>query len=209
MPHLTESEREKVLRYRFDEDRIRSVAGLCLMKAGIRMAYPDENAVIAITKLGKPYLKDISGYEFNLSHSGHLIAYASDPEQVGVDVELVKAKDWKLFHRYLTDEEMLLIESSDDPEACFFEIWTVREAFAKEEGLGLGILDKDFRMNYKNRQISYEGRTLFFKSFDHKSDERYKISVVSVHDVSEASIRFLTKKNWEEYLKAGLFSEVK
>ncbi len=170
-------------------------------------AYPDDSAKLDKTEYGKPFVKNRTGYEFNLSHSGRLIAFAEDDAPVGVDVELVKEKDYRLFHRYLNTEEMSMIESSSDPEACFFEIWTVREAFAKEEGLGLGILDKQFSVDYKSRRISYDGRVLYFKSFDRFADERYKISVCSVHDVSDAVLTELTPADWEqriESLKQGI-----
>lgn len=209
LPHLTGTERDKVLRFRFDADRIRAITGICLIKSGIKQAYPNEDAAIALTELGKPYVRDRTGYEFNLSHSGSIISFASDAYPVGVDVELVKDKDWRIFHRYLTDEEMSIIEEAEDQKECFFEIWTIREAFAKEEGQGLKILDKDFDIDYMKHRIIYEGKRLYFNTFDHVADERYKISICSPHDVSDAEITVLSKSDWDKCLKSGLFSKLK
>ena len=201
LPHLSVPEREKALRYRFDADRIRSVTGACLIKAGTRGAYPDGDFRIRVTELGKPYVEGRSGYEFNLSHSGSIIAFAEDEAKVGIDVELIKNKDWRIFHRYLTGSEMSMIESSGDPEACFFDVWTTREAFAKEEGLGLKILDEEFTVDYKIHEISYDSRRLYFKLFDHTADERYKICVCSPHDVSDAQIEALSGADWEDIVR--------
>lgn len=200
LTYLTEEEKTKALRYKFDADRIRSAVGACLIKAGIRRAYPGEDISVCTTELGKPYVKDHSGYEFNLSHSGRMIVFVEDGDPVGIDVELVKEKDWRLFHRYLTKDEMSMIERSEDPEACFFEIWTVREAFAKEEGQGLMIFDKNFNVNYERHIITYDGRKLFFKSFDHEADEKYKISICSPHEISELEVTEMTKTDWEKQL---------
>ncbi|MBQ9361288.1 MAG: 4-phosphopantetheinyl transferase family protein [Lachnospiraceae bacterium] len=120
-----------------------------------------------------------------------------------MDVELVKGKDWRIFHRYLTDDEMSMIENSDGPVDCFFEVWTIREAFAKEEGLGLKILDRDFLVNYDRLEIDYDGRRLYFKSFDYDAGDKYKISVCSEYDVSKASIHILSPEEWDK-LWSGL-----
>lgn len=209
LPFFSDAEKEKILRFKFEEDRIRSVVGRCLIRAGVRREYPDGEITIDTTESGKPFIGDRRGYEFNLSHSGRIIAFAEDTESVGVDVELVKDKDWRIFHRYLTDAEMSMIGSSKDPKACFFEVWTVREAFAKEEGLGLKILDMDFAMDYESRSIFFDGRTLKFRSFEHKADERYSISVCSPHEIPDVGLTELNISDWEQCLKEGLFFEHK
>ncbi len=193
-------EREKALRFKFEADRIRSLAGACLIRYGIKKRYPDEDIHIGRTGLGKPYVKERSGYEFNLSHSGRIIAFAEDTEPVGIDVELVKEKDWRIFRRYFSREEMSLIENSSDPKACFFEMWTIREAFAKEEGLGLKILEEAFKVEYNSHIISYQDRTLFFRSFDHFADDGYKISICSSHGLSGINISELSPEEWGEVI---------
>ena len=201
LPYLSDPEREKVLRYRFDADRIRSVTGACLIKAGVRSAYPDGDVRVETKEYGKPFVANRSDYEFNLSHSGSIIAFAEDTAAVGVDVELIKNKDWRIFHRYLTDSEMSMIETSADPESCFFSVWTAREAFAKEEGLGLKILDEDFMFDYERHEISYDGRKLFFRLYDHVADERYKICICSPHDVSDAALSIMSATDWNRCIE--------
>jgi len=209
LPLLSESEREKVGRFKFEADRIRSIVGICLIKSAVYRAFPGEEVKLETTMEGKPHIANRSGFEFNLSHSGRIIALAEDSYPVGVDVELVKDKDWKIFHRYLSDDEMTMIESAKDPEACFFEVWTVREAFSKEEGLGLKILDSDFTVDYSKREINYSGKKLYFYSFDHTADDRYKLSICSAKEVAEPEISFLSTEDWERCLREGLFSEIK
>lgn len=192
--------KEKAQRYRFEADRIRSAVGAVMIRSGVRRAFPNAEIHIEINSYGKPCVSERTGYEFNLSHSGSIIAFVEGDEPVGIDVELVKDKKWRLFQRYLSDEEMKMIETSDDPEACFFEVWTIREAFAKEEGLGLRILDKSFSVDYDTRKIYYDGRILCYRSFDHYADERYKISICSSGDLSDVIIKELTLTEWNELI---------
>lgn len=190
---LTEKEREKVLRFRFEADRIRSAAGICMIKGAAAKAFPGEDLTISVTEHGKPYIADHTGYEFNLSHSGRLIVLATDSNPAGIDVEQIETKDWRIFHRYLTGSEMTMIENSSDPCARFFEVWTIREAFAKEEGLGLAMLDRDFTVDYESCRIFYEGKVLRFSSIGYKaSEERYMITICSPEPTENARYHILS-----------------
>lgn len=202
MESLTEQEREKILRFKFDADRIRGTAGAVMIRAEAFRSFPGENCVIAASEHGKPYLEGHREFEFNLSHSGDLIVLATNDAPVGVDVEEIKAKDWRIFHRYLTSEEMSMIESSDDQDAAFFKVWTIREAFAKEEGLGLAILDRSFTVDYDSCSISYEGRRLLFSSTGYTSFEggRYMISVCTSGSIKGINYHDLSPEEWKEIL---------
>lgn len=199
---LPESERKRILRYKFEADRIRCAAGAVMIRAEASRAFPEEKPEIAAAEHGKPYLKGHEDYAFNLSHSGDLIVLATDDIPVGVDVEEIKAKDWRIFHRYLTLEEMTMIESSSDQEEAFFKVWTIREAFAKEEGLGLAILDREFTVDYDSCSISYEGRSLGFSSAGYTSQEggRYMISVCSSGNLEEIHCHDLSPDQWKQLL---------
>jgi phosphopantetheinyl transferase len=116
-------------------------------------------------------------------------------------VERVKEKNWRIFHRYLSDQEIKMIEASDDPEACFFAVWTVKESFSKEEGMGLAILDEDFSIDHKINKISYSGKTLFFKSFEHTAEDAYRISICSPHEIQDERLYELTEKDWEDLIR--------
>jgi 4'-phosphopantetheinyl transferase len=88
---------------------------------------------------------------FNLSHARGLVACvvtAAQPRDggratvdVGLDVELVtRATDWRgIAARYFSPLELAQIDraAAADRPTRFFEIWTLKEAFAKALGLGL------------------------------------------------------------------------
>ena len=195
--NLPEKYRERIGRFRFDADRIRGTLGTVMIRHFER------------TEHGKPFLYGHDGFEFSLSHSGDMVVLAVSGRAVGADVETVKGRDWEMFDRFLSEAEMKMIGEAEDPEEKFFEVWTVREAFSKEEGLGLKILDSDFTVDYSKREINYSGKKLNFYSFDHTAEDRYKLSICSAKEVAEPEISFLSTEDWERCLREGLFSEIK
>ncbi len=85
---------------------------------------------------GKPYLKEIENFCFNISHSGEISVLALSDSEVGVDAEKIKKADLRIAKRcFLQNEaEYILREDSDNR---FFEIWTRKEAYLKYKGTGI------------------------------------------------------------------------
>lgn len=177
---LPPKDRERIGRFRFDADRIRGTLGTVMIRHFAGEAFPGEEIRIERTEHGKPFLYGHDGFEFSLSHSGDMVVLAVSGKAVGADVETVKGRDWKMFGRFLSEAEMKMIGEAEDPEEKFFEVWTVREAFSKEEGQGLRILDESFSVDYERNRIRYKGKTLYFNTKSHAArDTLYKISVCS------------------------------
>ena len=197
---LPETDRERIGGYRFDADRIRGTLGAAMIRHFAGEAFPEEEIVIERDEYGKPYLSGHEGFEFSLSHSGDMVVLAISDKPVGADVETVKGKDWRMFHRFLSEEEMKMIETAKEPEGRFFEVWTVREAFSKEEGKGLRILDEAFTVDYDRKEIGYKGKILYFKTISHTArGTGYKISVCSPLPLNKL---FITEvKTCTEYMR--------
>ena len=87
--YVSASRREKVERMRHPEDRKRSLtAELMLRCAASRICgIPPRNLTIANGPYGKPYLPDVTDFNFNLSHSGQYVVLAIGHLPLGVDVE--------------------------------------------------------------------------------------------------------------------------
>lgn len=75
---------------------------------------------VVLEKDGKPYLKNNEIY-FSISHSKNLICIGFDKSDIGVDIEIIKDRDYKriLRHYNLSDDV-----SKDE----FYKIWTIYEA---------------------------------------------------------------------------------
>ena len=123
---LPEERREKALRIRREEARLRSIgAALLLRAAGIEPPF-------SYGEHGKPYIP--GGPQFSLTHSGTLAALAVSDASVGLDIEKI-APVRRAAARALTIEEREYMET--DPERRFAYLWTRKEAALKCTGAGL------------------------------------------------------------------------
>lgn len=123
---LSEERREKALRIRREDARLRSIgAGLLLREAGIASPF-------SYGGHGKPYIP--GGVHFSLSHSGELCALAVCGAPIGLDAEKITPVR-RAAARALTDEEREFMET--DPERRFAYLWTRKEAVLKCTGAGL------------------------------------------------------------------------
>ena len=144
---LSPDELERHERFRADRDRREFAVAHGLLRATLSefgdVAPTDWR--FAAGAHGKPALaQGVSAFplSFSLSHAHGLVAclVARDAD-VGVDVELVaRTRDWRsIASRYFAAEDRAQIDRAPeaDQAARFFELWTLKEAFAKAVGLGL------------------------------------------------------------------------
>jgi len=98
--------------------------------------------VFAYTAWGKPWLPHCPDLHFNLSHSlnrGLLALRWGSP--VGVDIEWHRpCPVRRLAQRWFTPAEVAWLARRDPQEqvAAFFRLWTLREAWGKYGGRGIG-----------------------------------------------------------------------
>jgi len=94
---------------------------------------------------GKPWIAapEDSGIHFNVSHSHDWIAIGVSRYPIGIDIECaVPFEDWEgAAAQFCTAEELTWLREapSDELWRRFFQLWTCKEAYAKAEGLGLGL----------------------------------------------------------------------
>jgi 4'-phosphopantetheinyl transferase len=155
---LTESELARANRYRFDDDRRRSI----IARAATRLLlgrYLDTDPRVLVfveEKHGKPALRHRE-MEFNASHSGDLVALAfAKDTPVGIDVERQrKLHDvLALARRYFSDDELAIVSAASNPDDAFFAIWTAKEAIVKASGKGIATGDlHGFTVPFRDRRL--------------------------------------------------------
>ena len=96
--------------------------------------------VIVRDQHGKPYIEGHEDVHFNLSHSGDYVALAYSDAPVGIDIQEVRNVPDSFARRILNESEFDSYDISDTKTVC--RIWTIKEAYSKLIGLGLGY---DFR----------------------------------------------------------------
>jgi len=149
---LTQEERTRARRYRFEEDQNRYLCGRGMLRAlaGAYLGVDPGALQFVYSEAGKPELahdsqpKDKQPLCFNLSHSGDyvLLGFAWG-RAIGVDVELMRQdiEAEQIATRFFSQQEQRDLLSLD-PMAripAFFRCWTRKEAYVKATGEGLGL----------------------------------------------------------------------
>ena len=116
-----------------------SVASGALISSVLKIIESD----IKLNEHGKPYT-DAKKIHFSISHSGEYAAAAVSNGEIGIDIELVKKRNYKLAKKICTaDEYKWLLE---DYEAGFFKLWTLKESVLKAVGTGFSSSPKNFSL---------------------------------------------------------------
>lgn len=139
---LSSEERERAERFRQPADRHRFTVGRAALRLLLaeRLARAPEAFRFALSDKGRPYLEE-AALDFNIAHSGGLIALAFAAGAVGVDVERVgrPADPIKFARGCFATEEIRRVERAADVARAFAHVWTAKEAVIKAEGTGVGV----------------------------------------------------------------------
>lgn len=122
---------------------------------------PDEIKFLK-TEKGKPYAIGLPVH-FNISHSGDYVVCAVSDKEIGIDIEKIRDVHPRSAERFACPEELEYINSTENG---FFEIWTLKEAYFKCIGTGLGSDIKNVSFHIKQNEIkcSEQGfECLFYK----------------------------------------------
>jgi 4'-phosphopantetheinyl transferase len=144
---LSAPEQERANRFYFDLHRQRFLRthAFCRKILARYTHLPAAQLNLQALPDGKPYLVDTTGQDirYNLSHSGDLMILAvTTRSDVGVDVEIHSAAlDWRqIAAAYFESREVAALEHLEDKDqqlACFYRIWTMKEAYLKARGQGI------------------------------------------------------------------------
>lgn len=157
---LTDEEKEKADRFRFDNDRHNFVLrrGLLRLLLGETLSIEPSLIRFSSTQVGKPFMTfpENIGLYFNLSHSGRQIVYAfSKHSEMGVDIERIRTVDDidLLARKYFSAEEYAIIVNlpSREKNKAFIRIWSIKEALIKASGWPLehGLAAFDVATQYR------------------------------------------------------------
>jgi len=162
---LDRDERKRADRFRFERDRRDFIAAHALLRRmlAFHLGRPASTWQFATGAFGKPAIAESLGMpdiDFNLSHTRDLVAAAvASHGAVGIDVEKIDhAKaDFDLAPTYFapTEVEILRRTPPREQEAYFFRLWTLREAYLKAIGTGLGAPFDSFAFTLSPIRINF------------------------------------------------------
>lgn len=131
---VDESKRREIsLMRQADKRRLRIAADhLCRTAAAEALGLSPAEVKFGKNEHGKPIT---DGMEFNLSHSGDIAVCAVSDKPVGIDIEAVREIRPDAAKRFASAEELEYIGGD---QRRLFEIWTLKEAYFKCVGTGIG-----------------------------------------------------------------------
>ena len=149
LSRLTQERLNKINRFRFEADKLRSLAADLL----IHYVYHDLS-LLKFNQYKKPYIKN--GLPFNVSHSGdYVILLVGDGEEVGCDIEKNSDKDMTgVAERILHPKEKrdFSYKNKKDP-LIFYQYWTLKESYMKCVGKGFHLYPESFALDL-SKEIS-------------------------------------------------------
>lgn len=154
----------------------------------------------------KTFVGDITSYgiggkpqaletQFNISHSGRYVVLSVSNEPVGVDIELLQRGRRKIASKFFTLEENIQIDQSYDPDRTFTRLWTLKEAFLKCIGTGIGRNLRKTSINLNGGDIRVDqninNNPYYFKEYN---IEGYQLSVCSEDNEFEEKLIDVTER---------------
>lgn len=106
-----------------------------LLRKALKNEYNITEMNIRTGEKGKPYLSD--GPCFSISHSRGFVGVAVSDEEIGMDLELVRAFHEKLPERIFSASELAWFRERRETKVDFFTLWTLKESYYKFLGTGL------------------------------------------------------------------------
>lgn len=178
---LSNQRREKVDKLKFINDKKLSILSEILLKNALVELNVDSDIGLTYNKYQKPYLKNNDIY-FNISHSGEYVICAISKDEVGCDIEYIKDIDMKIANKFFYENEYKTILNSNKQLETFYRIWTLKESFMKNLGLGFNIELNSFEIVLSNNPVVIQkinNNKYYFKEIDIKN---YKCSICLLND---------------------------
>ncbi|MGG4266729.1 4'-phosphopantetheinyl transferase family protein [Peribacillus simplex] len=183
LPYVSLERREMLRRFRFSEDRLRSLFSELLIRtyAIEKWGIANEDIDFVKNKYGKPALSGFPDCQFNITHSGQWVVAVFDTLPVRIDVEKVSQIDIAIADSFFSSlEKFQLNEQPEENKlSYFYKLWTLKESYIKAIGRGLSIPLHSFSFDLTEDGISLqsteENETRFFRQY--VLDVEYELAV--------------------------------
>lgn len=170
---MSDERRQAVNRMKVEHKKNLRIAAdaLCRKAVSDFCGISPADIVFEYSEKGKPFVKGLPVY-FSISHSGDFAVCAVSDCEIGIDIEKIRPVSLRVSDKFATEEENEYIRTSQNG---FFEIWTLKEAYFKCIGTGLGkdIKNVSFEVSVNCIKCSESGYEFSF----HEIDKEYICSV--------------------------------
>lgn len=187
MHYVDKSRQNAISRFCKYEDAQRSLFSELLIRSKATNKLKINSSAIQFNKneFGKPFIKNLPGFCFNISHSGEWVVCAIDNEEIGIDIEEICPIDLQIANEFFTKQEIIEMQSKllEQKLLYFYDLWTLKESYIKAWGKGLSIPLDSFSLKVNSVQnielkTNNDFRGCYFKQYD--IDPDYKMAVCSL-----------------------------
>jgi len=197
MTKVEASKEVRLRRFVRQEDRLRGLFADLLIRDRIKQETGLDNECIdfCTNEYGKPFLRDVDLFHFNLSHSGDWVVCAIDEKPVGIDVEEIQEIDLDISKHYFSRQEHEDLMNRKDRIAHFFSLWSLKESYIKILGKGLSHPLNAFSIRFlESGEISIfvDGVKLdniYLRQYD--VDVNYKMGICAQHEQLPACVNLV------------------
>lgn len=183
---------EKVNRIKHRSDKNLSLgAGLLLEYGTEDFSGNRAHCSVELLPNGKPYLKNYPDVHFSISHSGDIALCTLSDFPIGADIQLCTDFKDEICRRYFKKSETDYVAGAKTPEEKrqrFFKIWTLKEAYVKMTGKGLGQF-RDFEIDLKDGISVKNSRQIKPLSFFEFDIPDYKCALCICGEESDVKIK--------------------
>lgn len=134
---LSAEELKRLERISFTKAKINFALGRFLIRSSLSKILNCKPSEVILKKTPSGRLElESAVLSFNLSHSNDIVILAVSENKIGIDIELVKPRNFLAVAEYLFNEkEIAILKKSDTFLARnFYSYWTLKEAFVKCNG---------------------------------------------------------------------------
>lgn len=187
---LSDDEVEKASRFKFDIHREQSIISRGLLRTllGRYLQISPNNLRFGYTEFDRPFLKEKTSLEFNVSHSGNrlVIGFVQNVE-IGVDIEKLKS-DFDVMaiaqSFFSLDEIETLNDLPDENKVdAFYRCWTRKESFIKAKGSGLSFPLTSFSVS-----LNTDTAKLLRTDWDTREKEEWQIFTFTPQESYQGAI---------------------
>ncbi|MCR5430314.1 MAG: 4'-phosphopantetheinyl transferase superfamily protein [Eubacterium sp.] len=176
LSNLTEERVERIEKAQSTADKLRLMGSGLLINFIKKKYFVDSD--VETDKHGKPFFAN-SELKFNLSHSGRYVLAAVSDYEVGIDIQKKKADKHRIAEKnFLKGECEYINAGANDEERHqrFCEVWTLKEAYLKNIGMGLRKPLNSFEIMFRSEGPKIKNQTEY-RYTQFMMNEKYIVSI--------------------------------
>jgi len=148
---VSEERRIKAERYHNLDDSKRCICADLLLRYGLYQKTGKVGDInITFNEFGKPFIKNMIDFKYNITHSGKWVAIVYGNTDAGIDVERIQKGREEIADFCFSEEEKLFIYNKADKYEQvkqFTKLWTMKESYIKFLGTGFSTNLDSFSIN--------------------------------------------------------------